>query len=89
MNHAALSVPSSALRNFIYHLDILLVSSKTIAISRMSSKVIKHINLIKYSSRKADDIFFDDIETNKMKIYYEDESSYKYKIYLIQIAFLS
>ena len=54
----------------------------------MGSKVIKHINLIKYSSRKADDIFFDDIETNKMKIYYEDESSYKYKIYLIQIVFL-
>ena len=66
----------------------LLVSSKTIAISRIGSKVIKHINLIKYSSRKADDIFFDDIETNKMKIYYADESSYKYKIYLIQIVFL-
>lgn len=31
--------------------------------------------------------FFDDIETNKMKIYYADESSYKYKIDLIQIFF--
>ena len=33
--------------------------------------------------------FSDDIKTNKMKIYYADESSYKYKINLIQIAFLS
>lgn len=32
--------------------------------------------------------FFDDIETNKMKIYYADESSCKDKIDLIQIAFL-
>lgn len=33
--------------------------------------------------------FFDDIETNKMKIYYADESSCKDKIDVIQIAFLS
>ena len=32
--------------------------------------------------------FFDNIKTNKMKIYYADESSYKYKIDLIQILFL-
>lgn len=33
--------------------------------------------------------FFDDIKTNNMKIYYADESSYKVKIDIIQIAFLS
>ena len=57
MNHAALSVSggSSEILSIIF--IFLLVSSKTIAISRMGSKVIKHINLIKHSSRKADDIF--------------------------------
>lgn len=33
--------------------------------------------------------FFDDIKTNNMKIYYTDESSFKDKIDIIQIAFLS
>lgn len=57
MNHAALSVPGSSSEILSIILIFLLVSGKTIAISRMGSKVIKHINLIKYSSRKADDIF--------------------------------
>ncbi|EEB33869.1 hypothetical protein DESPIG_01159 [Desulfovibrio piger ATCC 29098] len=38
-------------------LIFLLVNGKTIARARMGSKVIKHINLIKHSSRKSDDVF--------------------------------
>ena len=89
MNHAALSVPGSSSEILSIILIFLLVSGKTIARARIGYKVIKHINSIKYSSRKSDDVFFsDDIKTNNMKIYYADESSYKDKIDLIQIAFL-
>ncbi len=57
MNHTALSVSGGSSEILSIILIFLLVSGKTIARARIGSKVIKHINLIKYSSRKADDVF--------------------------------
>ena len=57
MNHAALSVSGGSSEILSIILVSLLVSSKTISRAKMGYKVIKHINLIKYSSRKADDVF--------------------------------
>lgn len=58
MNHAALSVSGGSSEILSIILIFLLVSGKTIARVRIDSKLIKHINLIKHSSRKADDVFY-------------------------------
>lgn len=51
---------------------------------------LKQVNfkMIRCADGKLDSVFSDDIKTNKMKIYYADESSCKDKTDLIQIVFL-